>query len=320
MSFTGIFGLVLLGVIAIALLGPSKLPAGVEQIWLMISNLRRSQSQLPPLNIEQARVMWARSENPLYDLIQILYGSVEHLLELRHRIFAVVIALVIGGILSAFFANQISGLLLLPAHKNGIELIALKPTDNIFVYFEIILSTAVIVALPVALTEMLMFIRPALETPDELSIFKGIAILGMPLVAIFFLCGLAFAFFVMLPVMLPFLYGFGQQIAKPTWEVRGYITFTLTVLLWVGLAFETPLIMAMLARLGLVSPQAMAKQWRWAIVGVAITAAAITPTVDPVNMSVVMVPLLALYFLGIAFARAVYRKRPARAAEAQPGA
>jgi sec-independent protein translocase protein TatC len=132
----------------------------------------------------------------------------------------------------------------------------------------------------------------------------------MPLVALFFLGGLAFAFFVMLPVMLPFLYGFGTQLAKPTWEIRGYFTFTLTVLIWVGVAFETPLIMALLARLGLVSPQAMLKQWRWAIVGVAITAAAITPTVDPVNMSIVMGPLLALYFIGIGLARLAYRRRP----------
>ena len=66
--------------------------------------------------------------------------------------------------------------------------------------------------------------------------------------------------------------------------------------------------MALLARLGLVSPKAMAKQWRYAIVGMAIVAAAITPTVDPVNMMLVMAPLLALYFIGILMARAVYRK------------
>jgi sec-independent protein translocase protein TatC len=67
--------------------------------------------------------------------------------------------------------------------------------------------------------------------------------------------------------------------------------------------------MALLARLGVVSPQAMARQWRYAIVGIAIVAAAITPTVDPVNMSLVMVPLVSLYFLGIGMARAVYRPR-----------
>ena len=76
---------------------------------------------------------------------------------------------------------------------------------------------------------------------------------------------------------------------------------------------KTPLVMAMLARLGLVSPKTMMKQWRYAIAGVAFVAAAITPTVDPVNMFLVMVPLLGLYFLGVMFARAVYRPRPSMA-------
>jgi sec-independent protein translocase protein TatC len=319
MSFTGAFGLVLLAIVALALLGPSKLPAGLEQLWLMITNFRRSQNEQPPLSLEQARRMWEHSENPLYDLIQILYGSVEHLLELRHRIFAVLVALLVGGIIAAIFTDQLLGILVQPAHNMGLDLIALHPTDTIFIYFEVIFSAAVVVALPVALIEVLLFIRPALEGENELSVFRVIVLLGLPLVTIFFLLGLGFAFYVMLPTMLPFLYGFGNQVAKPTWEIRGYFSFVLTVLMWVGVTFETPLVMALLSRLGLVSPNAMAKQWRYAFVGVAVMAAAITPTVDPVNMGIVMVPLLALYFMGVGMAKVVYRPRAqsgATAAEA----
>ncbi len=87
------------------------------------------------------------------------------------------------------------------------------------------------------------------------------------------------------------------------------------MILWIGLAFETPLVMAMLARLGLVSPQAMLGQWRIAVVAIAVLAAIVTPTVDPVNMAIVMVPLLALYFLGVIMAKAVYKPR---STEAQP--
>ena len=89
MSFTGVFGLILLAIVALALLGPSKLPAGIEQLWLMLTNFRRSQADQDPLTLEQARRIWQRSENPLYDVVQILYGTVEHLVELRHRIFVV---------------------------------------------------------------------------------------------------------------------------------------------------------------------------------------------------------------------------------------
>jgi sec-independent protein translocase protein TatC len=305
MSFSGVFGLVILAVMAIALLGPSKLPAGMEQLWLMLSNLRRTQSQLPPLTIEQARRSWEAGGNPLYDLIQIMYGAVDHLVELRHRLFVVGGAILVGAVVAGLFVNRILELLTLPAHD--VQLIVLRPTDMIWTYFEVIFSVAAVVAVPVVIYETLMFIRPALETPQEIAVFRGIAIVGMPLVAIFFIAGMAFAYFIMLPFGLKYLASFGSQIAQANWNIREYMSFVLAVMLWIGAAFETPLIMALLSRLGLVSPQAMAKQWRYAIVGIAVVAAVITPTVDPVNMALVMGPLLALYFLGVIMARAVYR-------------
>ncbi len=307
MSFTGVFGLVLLAVVALALLGPSKLPGGIEQLWLMLTNFRRSQADLDPLSLDQARRMWERSENPLYDVVQILYGTVEHLVELRRRIFYVLGSLILGAVLAGIFANRILGLLTLPA--KGVPLVVLHPTDMIWTYFEVIFSAAAVVALPVLLVQILFFIRPALETPAELRIFKAVAIIGMPMVAVFFITGIAFAYFIMLPFGLQYLQGFGSDIAKPNWNVREYFSFVLAVMMWIGAAFETPVIMAALSALGIVSPKAMAKQWRYAIVGIAFVAAAITPTVDPVNMALVMTPLLGLYFLGVLMARAVYRPR-----------
>lgn len=307
MSFTGVFGLVLLAVVALALLGPARLPAGIEQLWLMLTNFRRSQSDLEPLTLDQARRIWERSENPLYDIVQILYGTVEHLVELRKRIFVVLGALTVGAVAAGIFANKILELLTLPA--KGVPLVVLRPTDMVWTYFEVILSAAAIVALPVLLVEALFFIRPALESPAELKLYRAVAIIGLPMVAIFFLAGIAFAYFIMLPFGLKYLSGFGSDIARATWNVREYFSFVLAVMMWIGAAFETPVIMAALAALGIVSPHLMAKQWRYAIVGVAFVAAAITPTVDPVNMALVMAPLLGLYFLGVLMARAVYRPR-----------
>jgi sec-independent protein translocase protein TatC len=314
MSFTGVFGLVFLVIIALALLGPSKLPRGVEQIWLMLTNFRRSQAELEPLTLEQARRIWEASENPLYDVIQILYGAVEHLVELRHRIFWVMGTMVVGAIVAGIFVDRILAFLQAPA--GGATFIFLKPTDMIWARMEIIFSAAIVVALPMILYQVLMFIRPALETPQEMTVFRTIAIIGAPLVLLFFAGGVVFAYYVLLPVMLPFLLGTGGAIATPAWDIRPYYSFVLAVLLWIGAAFETPLVMALLSRLGIVSPRAMAKQWRYAIAGVAFVAAAITPTVDPVNMMLVMVPLLGLYFLGVIFARMVYRPRTTSATSA----
>ncbi len=307
MSFTGVFGLLLLAIIALALLGPNKLPSGIEQLWLTLTNFRRSQSDLDPLSLEQARRIWERTENPLYDVIQILYGTVEHLVELRRRIFFVLGALVVGAVLAGIFANRILEFLTIPA--GGVPLVVLRPTDMIWTYFEVILSAAAIAALPVLLFQILFFIRPALETPAELKIYRTVAVVGLPAVALFFVAGLAFAYYILLPFGLKYLQGFGSDLAAANWNIREYFSFILAVMLWIGAAFETPVIMAALAAVGIVSPHAMAKQWRYALVGIAFVAAAITPTVDPVNMALVMGPLMALYFLGVIMARAVYRPR-----------
>ena len=308
MSFTGVFGLVLLAIVAMALFGPSKLPRGIEGAWLMLTNFRRSQTDLDPLTMEQAQRIWRASESPLYDLIQILYGTVDHLVELRRRIFVVLGAMLAGAIVSGVFVDRILKFLQLPA--GNANWIFLKPVDMIWVRMEVILSAGIVIALPALLYQVLMFIRPALENPREIRVFRALALLGMPLGLAFFVAGLAFAYFVLLPVMLPFLLGTGGTIAVPTWDIRPYYSFILTVMLWIGAAFETPLIMTLLSWLGLVSPRSMARQWRYAIVGVAFLAAAITPTVDPFNMALVMLPLIILYFLGVIMARAAYRPRP----------
>jgi sec-independent protein translocase protein TatC len=307
MSFTGVFGLVILAIVALALLGPSKLPAGMEQMWLVLTNFRRSGSENPPLTIEQARRSWAASGSPFYDLVQIMYGAVEHLLELRRRIFIVIGALIAGAVVAAVFINRILTFLTKPA--GGAQLIVLRPTDMVWTYMEVIFAAAVVVAMPVLLYQGLMFIRPALENPQELSVFRAVAFIAIPLVAVFFLLGMAFAYFIMLPMGLKYLQSMGSSFASVAWNIREYFSFVLAVMLWIGAAFLTPLVMALLARLGMVSPGTLAKQWRYAIVGIAFAAAAITPTVDPVNMGLVMAPLLGLYVLGVVMARAVYRPR-----------
>lgn len=313
MSFTGIFGLVILIIAAIALLGPSKLPAGIEQLWLSITNFRRQQAELPTLTLEQARRAWEASENPLYDLIQILYGAVEHLVELRHRIFIILGWLFGSAIVALVFSNQLLEIIARP--KGDIQLIVLAPIDMLWATFEVIFGTAAVLTLPIMLYQVLRFIEPALETPTEKAAYRMIALIGIPLVLIFFVLGALFAYFIMLPFALKYLASFGTDIARASWNVRAYFSFTLGVMLWMGAAFETPLIMAMLARLGIVSPKAMARQWRYAIVLIAILAAVITPTVDPLNMALVMGPLLALYFLGVLFARMTYRPRVSVAVE-----
>ena len=115
-----------------------------------------------------------------------------------------------------------------------------------------------------------------------------------------FIAGVLFAYFVMLPAALPFLISFIGIRTTP--RLANYYAFVTNLLFWIGVAFETPLVVYVLARLRLVTPRALARQWRMAVIVIAILAAVITPTPDPVNMTLLMLPLLVLYGLSVLLA------------------
>ena len=122
-----------------------------------------------------------------------------------------------------------------------------------------------------------------------------------------FLVGVAFAYFVMLRAAVPFLISFLDIPTSP--RPQSYFGFIGRLMFWIGASFETPLILAFLARLGIITPQSLSKNRKYAIVLIAAIAAAITPTVDPMNMLLVMAPLLLLYELGVLLSRLTYRPR-----------
>jgi sec-independent protein translocase protein TatC len=116
-------------------------------------------------------------------------------------------------------------------------------------------------------------------------------------VSVFFLIGVGFSFFVMLPAAVPFLYNFMGF--KTAWRPSAYFDLTTTLMFWVGVTFEMPLIAYLLSAVGLIRARQLASVWRFAVVIIAVIAAAITPTVDPVNMLLVMIPMLLLYLVSI---------------------
>jgi sec-independent protein translocase protein TatC len=118
---------------------------------------------------------------------------------------------------------------------------------------------------------------------------------------------MAFAYYVMMPAALPFLLNFMgiQAELRPA----SYYSFLTGVMFWIGIAFEFPLVIYALTAIGLIHPKVLAEQWRLAIILIALLAAAITPTVDPINMSLVMGPMILLYFISIGLSRIAYRSR-----------
>jgi len=217
-----------------------------------------------------------------------------HITEFRKRLLVAVGALVVTTIASFAFSQTLAELLAKPI--GGLEAMkAIEVTENVTAFMKISLLSGVVLALPVVLYEILAFVMPGLTEGERKWIWFAI-----PAATILFLSGVAFAYFVMLPAALPFLLSFMgiETLPRP----GNYFNFVLNLMFWVGAAFELPLVVFVLARLGVLTAKQLIKQWRIALVLIAVLSALITPTPDPVNMGLMMLPLFILYMLSIAFA------------------
>jgi sec-independent protein translocase protein TatC len=228
-----------------------------------------------------------------------------HLNELRKRLMHSLIAIVVGVVICIIFAEFLLEVLARPI--GGFEnLLSLQVTENFSAYFRVTLLGGFILALPFILIQLYLFIAPGLTQKEQRWV-----LIAVPFAIVLFIAGAAFAYFVMLPAAIPFLTEFPGPTVLPKWN--DYINFITSLIFWIGLSFETPLIMYMLAKLGLVNAKSLLKGWRFAIIIIAVIAAVATPTPDPINMAILMIPLLFLYFLGILLA--AFAQKDQRVAE-----
>jgi sec-independent protein translocase protein TatC len=218
-------------------------------------------------------------------------GFWDHLNELRQRLFKAVLALALGTVVGVLVATPVLEYLQQPY---GEQFTVLGPTGGVVAYFRVSLLVGGIIAIPVITYQLLAFIVPGLTRKE-----RRFLMLSIPPVSVLFLIGVAFAWFLLIPPALDFLKNFQTALFKAEWTADLYLGFVTSLLFWMGVAFETPLIFFVLSLLGMVTVRPLLKNWRVAIVGAAAASAVITPTVDPVNMMLVMGPLLVLYLLSI---------------------
>ncbi len=225
----------------------------------------------------------------------------EHINALRKHLIRMVIALVIGVAICATFTINIIGFLSKPI--GGINTLqAIDVTESIGVFMRVALFAGFALALPYIAFELWLFAAPGLHARA-----RQMGLVGIPLALIFFMGGILFSYYLLLPSALPFLLTFMGIHTIP--RVSSYVDFVTGLLFWIGIAFEFPLVIYVLSLMGIVKPKMLSKQWRYAIVIIAIIAAAVTPTVDPVNMSLVMVPMIMLYFLSIGLSQIAFLGR-----------
>lgn len=231
----------------------------------------------------------------------------EHLVELRYRLMWIVGSLLACTLVSMIFVEPILELIIAPLLEYGKTPQALGPTDSIGIFFRVGFTMGAALALPMIIYQVIAFMSPGLYPHEKRAI-----ILTLPGVLVLFLIGAAFAYFFLLPAAVSFLQNFLGSVISQDWSIDRYIAFVTRLVFWIGVAFETPLVVAMLARTGLVSGPQLLGYWRQALIIVAIAAAAITPTVDPVNMTLVMGPLIILYGVSVGLAYLLYKPRVAR--------
>ncbi|NLH94369.1 MAG: twin-arginine translocase subunit TatC, partial [Candidatus Cloacimonetes bacterium] len=193
-----------------------------------------------------------------------------HVNELRKRLLISVIALAVATVIGFVFSRQLAEVLAGPI--GGLSAMkSIDVTENVTAFMKISLLAGVVLALPIVVYEIFAFVLPGLKPNERKWVWFMI-----PLATLFFAAGLVFAYFVLLPTALPFLLNFMGIATAP--RPSTYFGFVLNLLFWVGLAFELPLIVFLLARIGLITAKQLARQWRIAIVVIAILAAFITPT------------------------------------------
>lgn len=216
----------------------------------------------------------------------------EHLREIRTRLVRSMIAVGVAMGISFLFIDHLFRLLLRPAP--GIQLIYTELTEMMSVYIKVGLMAGVVLALPYLFLEVILFISPALRPKEKVFLY-----LFLPGALALFACGVAFGYFVLLPPALKILLNFGGGIATPYIRVENYLSVISRLLFWLGIIFEMPLATFILAKIGLVTSQGLARFRRWAVVLAFVLGAFITPTIDPVNQTLVAIPLIALYEMSI---------------------
>ena len=232
------------------------------------------------------------------DTRQMLWDQIE---DLRMHILRVVIVLSLTVLASFWVAQDLMEFIAVPV--GGLEkLQAIQVTEEIGVFMRVAMSTGIAIAFPYIAFEIWLFAAPGLK-PRE----KKMGLVGIPLATLLFLSGMAFTYYVLIPTALPFLGSFTK--ISQFWAAKEYFAFVTGLMIWIGIFFEFPLVIYILSSMGLVKPAILAQQWRIAVVIIAIIAAAVTPTIDPVNMGLVMIPMILLYFVSIGLSYIAYAGR-----------
>jgi sec-independent protein translocase protein TatC len=234
---------------------------------------------------------------------------IDHLEEIRWRLIKSGIALLTLTAICGFFADfLVNEVLIGPLTKSGptIALQNLVPYGQISLYLQVVFFSGFVLSFPFLVYQIWKFVEPGLHL-EERNASRFIILF----ITLSFFTGIAFGYFVFLPISLKFFAGFGSPLIRNNIAVQDYISFFLGTLLTAGIVFELPFISYVLSKIGLLTPAFMRFYRKHAVVTMLVVAAIVTPSTDIVTQLVIAVPMILLYELSIWISGRVNRTRSA---------
>lgn len=215
-----------------------------------------------------------------------------HLKELQWRLMIVALFFIAGAVLAYQFQAQLVPFLLDPLH--GEKLVYLNPAGGFSFIFLISIYAGIALSLPILVQQIYSFLRPAL--PEAVRKKSSGIIFGS-----FFLmlAGIAFGYFIAVPNALGFLYGFADQYVDASLTAESYLNFMIAYTIGIGIVFQLPLLLVLIHNVTPLKPGGLLKSEKWVVLVAFIIAAIITPTPDPVNQTIMAVPIIAVYQIGV---------------------
>ena len=215
----------------------------------------------------------------------------EHLDEFRQRIINSIYSILISIFVSFLVIKPIINFLEIPA-KN-IRLLQLSPGEFLFVAIKIAGYTGLIVSLPYIFYQIVLFISPGLTSKEKSLILPAVFGSG-----ILFFIGLLFSWWILVPAAVSFFIKFGADIVEPIWSIERYFDFVLLLMSSTAIAFQLPVLQFILGSLGIITTEKMISNWKIVVMFSAILSAVITPSTDPLTMSLLSISIIFLFFIG----------------------
>lgn len=223
-----------------------------------------------------------------------------HLIELRRRVIASLLAVVLAFAFTYTFSEELYHILIAPLldalPEDNKSMAFLGVAEPFFTYLKVAFLAALIASSPVILYELWAFVVPALYEKERRWFFSVVVAS-----VVLFSTGVCFAYIVVFPLAFEYLLAFSGPELRPMLSMTNYLSLSTKLLLAFGLSFQVPLFMLVLARLGIVGYKRMLSWWRYALLLAVVFGAMLTPP-DVVSQVLLAVPLMALYFFGVLLA------------------